>query len=99
METIGCCRIKDLGTDEALDVCWRPGAPNDSLSRPGAGFDDGWHWFLIGGAYWRRTESVPSKQKANRSVGFVECFTRGILVGREGIEPSTNGLRVRCSTN
>ena len=49
METIGGCRIKDLGTDEALDVCWRPGAPNDSLSRPGAGFDDGWHWFSIGG--------------------------------------------------
>ena len=65
----------------------------------GGGFDGGWHWFLIRGAYWRRTESVPSKQKANRSVGFVECFTRGILVGREGIEPSTNGLRVRCSTN
>ena len=51
METIGGCRIKDLGTDEVLDVCWRPGAPNDSLSRPGTGFDDGvarrvfWHCF------------------------------------------------------
>lgn len=31
METIGGCRIKDLGTDEALDVCWRLGAANSSL--------------------------------------------------------------------
>ena len=25
--------------------------------------------------------------------------SKGILVGRAGVEPTTNGLKVRCSTN
>ena len=32
--------------------------------------------------------------------GGVKCLIfQWFLVGREGLEPSTNGLRVRCSTN
>ena len=27
------------------------------------------------------------------------AHTNGTVVGREGVEPSTNGLRVHCSTN
>ena len=31
--------------------------------------------------------------------GLHRCKPLELLVGRVGIEPTTNGLRVRCSTN
>src|SRR5690554_2214876 len=36
----------------------------------------------------------PEKQNANPEVGVLVN-----LVGRAGVEPATNGLKVRCSTN
>jgi hypothetical protein len=44
----------------------------------------------------RRSEIAERVQHAGDDRNFI--LLQG-MVGREGLEPSTNGLRVRCSTN
>ena len=46
------------------------------------------------GERWFRNEAE-TKKPLNRNSGA----SLRILVGRAGLEPATNGLKVRCSTN
>jgi hypothetical protein len=46
------------------------------------------------GARWGRSQAAAISPRPARQ--FERC---GTLVGPEGLEPSTDGLRVRCSTN
>src|SRR6266481_4012017 len=47
-------------------------------------------------SYWRSGLLGPRKRKAPAEA---EAKRLKLLVGRVGIEPTTNGLRVRCSTS
>ena len=54
----------------------------------------------MGGARQLCGTNIPSgqKQKGFQLLGTL-LSTAEFLVGRAGLEPATNGLKVRCSTN
>jgi hypothetical protein len=45
-----------------------------------------------------RSHFVIATLSSNKK-GLRNCATLSYLVGRAGLEPATNGLKVRCSTN
>ena len=50
--------------------------------------------------FWQRSGNGAGNKKASYRIdSWLLCIDAVYLVGRAGVEPTTNGLKVRCSTD